>query len=1334
MEMKWALSIIIILAFLAAGCFQQPADVGCCLKKNATDGEGCVNYNVSNDQVVDMRAQTNLESDGQKCNITGNYCNVTLDNGPYLVPICTEDDILACRSPECLTMVCGDFKFKPVLPPAVTTGSGGKPKGQVPPGASKAAAVQFYKAQCRFLPIDGKLKKIMKNSKASINVFRVGVGGSFDEFEQYRYFFPISDKFCSTNLPTGNEIRVDRYMNYLNPSTRAEYDPLTGITKNCIDESGGQVPPEPYRFDDTAVPLMQAGSFSPGAAFNYARTLRDRYDYKFAHYGRLDYSGASSWGLFGSFFDTSSVYKKIDETFYKKWLSIAHADTTYGLSGVAQNTTRSPFECDSRSNECYSGVCSTTTYNRAVMLTVPDENGQTQEIITDCEAYTDEFQNQRIICPPTTNVVLTGPNTAPSKTYATVDARILHMEGFGGAGSSDNIRDGYCGIFDSNTFGKNIVDNFMDLQYSGSYGYGDPWSSVSCPTALENAYTGSYAAPAKPGPIGANVGEITNTAATQYMSFWNVTCDEDGNNCVSKWDIVPFQEASQGPPAGGALFFGYTDPQKKYGPNDDKVIGYALADDDEVDDMYIIKKCEMVEGEDYQIVPVPDNPSQWGELKEVFKGYFKEKISGLSAASSEDGCGINPALYEDAAELPIVYFFDFFWAGLPWVINVDKQGYPGTLAAQNFFLSSEIANGLRKINRFSEGYTSASEANSCALRGMIAGWLSSPSRECDDDVDTGCEDGDDYYIWSTNQRAIYDVLYSKNIVIFYEDSDKALGKCAIDQSSGLPMVRTYGWCEPCTTSTLAYQKITAADTPYVPGGLGRIEDGGTVDISNTAAQICKISDGDLRCANNLITDAGDYSVDSAGFGGIDLGAPRTIPEASVMKERLGNYMKSGIMPVLDLSDDSNWNTVNDEYDFERLIGKMGAVVAIVEHVNSTNGGSKAVEIADRSTLLRSKCYGCLTAFQVDTPLTNDSFSDSINSVFSGSFATKLSIDMVTFDYPISLHTQNLPAIAAQMRAADPTVNLTRNLSDYIINDMISYSLIALQQYGKPTMIVGLNIDSKDNSWGSSNYSALFERMLLRQSDQVKAGSIGIIYSPARFPNAPGLPQIGVVDTDLLFDMGTKTPKFCALEGALQKMTGTPPLALYTLRPSTNLSYCTPCTSLEKAAGACGASALLCDNGIPCTPPPGMSEAEITNIYRCADETVIDDIVGNQRCELCNASTQGDEYTCTFRYANGTTEIRPGNMTDLSSDVYLDIIAGISKPQKCCLAGEGDSRYTYIKKAVQSPINKPIAFSKLGDQQADCGFDVDISAIGELQQFCGIDIPLKDYDVTCTVHN
>src|SRR5271157_967410 len=155
MDSKYVL--LLLCAFALAGCLSPPADVGCCVNANATSSTpGCWVYYQNNDSLLDLMANT------FSCNATGLYCNVSFthakgdanyDANSVIVPFCPNDNFLQCRAPDCLAMICGNFKFAPATAVAVG-GTDQNPSIDAPANTNAESSQIFYKAQCRFLKMD----------------------------------------------------------------------------------------------------------------------------------------------------------------------------------------------------------------------------------------------------------------------------------------------------------------------------------------------------------------------------------------------------------------------------------------------------------------------------------------------------------------------------------------------------------------------------------------------------------------------------------------------------------------------------------------------------------------------------------------------------------------------------------------------------------------------------------------------------------------------------------------------------------------------------------------------------------------------------------------------------------------------------------------------------------------------------------------------------------------------------------------------------------------------------------------------------------------------------
>ncbi len=1337
--MKYALPLaLMIIAIIAAGCLSPPQSFGCCLRPNATipnaDGDvGCVLYNTTNDL---EQPEYFSKSECDPTGLTG--CNVTIDGNKQNLAICTDDQLVPCIEPDCQAMVCGDFAFKPRPAPGFTDLESAA--GDAPPDlTAEGGAMQFYKSQCRFLPMDVKLKQIMKASKSQINVFRMGVGGSLDGYDQYRYFFPVSDKYCglATSMIPGD--KVDRYMNYLTADLET-YNPVEDLTSNCLDDvDSPQGTDVPFGFTDYPGTMAFTAPDIGGGSYN--AILPDKSNYKMTYRATVDY--ISGWDD-GIVYDTPSVkvYKTIDTAFYKKQLSIAHAETIYDVHNTGK--TRAPFECDMAGGECYSGTCNNQVYNRGVLLKDENNDGTYEEVVTDCNQVEDPIGLPAVVCAPTKTVTANGKD-APTMTYASVPVKSfrinldkLHDSPFvkyKDAQKEDKDENGD-GISDDNDLFK-TWDNLQDIYSRGSTGV--------------KRETVSW----------------TNTGKTAGYA-WEAC---QGSDCGNEW-CSHVEEQTMGPPAGGIVFFGKTgDEFVKYDDDNDgdtsdahEIIGYAIADEGEFKNTLFYKNCGLT-SDDYIVVNLDqakrtadpsgqecktdsdcDNPGdlcgerigvdlpgdcqnkvcvytytfsldperdEWKKLMKAFRPYFVRYVkSGLLKSNfEEDGCG-------DKVES-----MDVVLAGMPWVINFEKGIWWKSAQESNpvtYNLASTSAQVARDRNIYDEQMVDIPGTTSCDLR-RSAGALDIPP------------------LAGSFTDEYYEVLYSPYVILIKNPDDGKLGKCIVDNTgTGLPKVRTFGWCEPCTTSTLAYQNITAADRVYLPAYNMDVGSG----VANDTQDICQVdyhlnwhgkfyTSDNVSCFNKYITDVSEYR-DSVG----SIGSPRTEPEATVVKERLGNYLKSGVLPVLDISDDSNWNLTNPlvsdedntvdyyQYDFERLFGNMGAVVAIVYHAGDTEASQDDLDtIVNRSTMVRQFCPRCLVAVHVDTPASNDTFQTAVHSIMSDPRALA-NVDMFTFSY----------AVSSKHSVYDGIDGLD-NKSKAIAEDIASYGAasLALKEKGRPTMVVGFTVKDNDPPWNDeASYTQLFQGIVLDQQTLVKAGVIGLVYTPAS-TTVYDTDKLGLVDRKSS-TIGLKTSKFCAFQKALQTMTTSPPIAMFNKVAAVETPInCTACSSLDAALNRCGpkatetegyVDAMLCDDGTMCTLPDGMDK----DVAKCPDNTV------TENCKPCKDIP--GYYTCTMTYGNGTQRPISEPMSVLNSDTYMDVIGGMSKPDKCCLlAGEGDlaMMYTYSKEVHQTPIASPIVFSESGDPNVDCGMGTDTGAVDEISQFCGVrQIPLRDYDINCSV--
>ncbi|MBD3209994.1 hypothetical protein GF318_01280 [Candidatus Micrarchaeota archaeon] len=1288
------LIVFVLLAFLVAGCLKPVQKLGCCLKEY-TD-QGCMLYNTTDQDrpPLNLTAKTVPNSCDNPDMGTEGYCNVTLDDDEpktyRLIPICSQDDLVSCVNPNCTTMVCGEFKFKPRFAPGMTSSDEDDMKDEgTPPDLDDEAAARFYKASCRFLPMDSDLRQIMKSSNSQINTFRVGVGESFDEYDQYRHYFPMSDRYCSASEP-GDP--VDRYMNYLDPANIETFDPINGITENCFDEDN--VLP-PFTHQDPVLETVD-GELSGFESILVLPVVPEFHNYKFSQYITID--AWSSYYDDGDFYyyedsevNMEGLHKKIDKDFYRKQLSIAHASTIYDVDETG--TTRAPYECELAGGNCWSGSCDNAFYNRGVLIEHEEgiSEDERADVITDCIQTTDYNDNKRVICAPTKEVAISEEGEPPFREYAKVEVKISHIHA-GLVKNDDRFKYKKLAKEEGEKAFKDYWYNFTNYMrpiWEGGTATsitGDPWEIINVPWEIDAYWIDKADCPHEYPGVDEEDEDADEDVFCTHLVSWEPS------------ETNPISMMGMGPHAGGAVFFGKVEgeetPQPTY--EGDTIIGYALAKEDEFEDSSLAKNCNLVEGEDYVVVDT-GYPLEWNEtgLLDVFGAYFNDAVKTYKAQGFKDGCG-NRMVPFDAA-----------LASMPWVITYQK-GYISSLNQDDYsnnltphMLVSKPSYVTRLRNTYDEVMLNYKETNSCNLR-----------RE--NDLVNG-------------MKEFYHILYVPRIILFkYSMGSNKIGSCTVDDATYLPKVRTFGWCEPCTQSTLAYQKITTDERVYMPEYL--------IDLHESPYQAEPLCEYDIEfngsyfnrydnvsCNHPYIPDLKDYTGPIGGKG-----SPRTEPEAAVLKQRMGDYLKSGAMPVIDLSDGSNWDLHNpdsefpyftlfydpaptnySQYDFEALLGTMGAMVVVVDNVYGPDDiVNKIDRVFDRASLVKGKCAGCLTAFLVKDVDSVEQFNSTVRSMIPPS--ARHAIDLVAFEYEVSDH-QDISQQGAQA----------------VVEDMASYGRASLQTTSKPTMVIGFNVRDDDPYWTDENYSTLFDTIIVNQDELVQAGILGIIYSPARSDeDGPGVvTEIGLSP----WTFGQKKEKFCSLQQSLQKMTATAPTSIFRQANAIEEIFCEPCSQFDLQMGVCkpipGNDPMVCDDGSVCTIPEGAEESGTT--WKCPQNVVSSD------CPVC--ANMSGQVICTRTHANGTIEeLPPVDLEDIDSEIWIDYIAGLSRPDKCCLYEENtETKYSFMQETYRMAINQPLVYPKAGLNDTDCGIGGSITDLGDTGSFCSINqLPLKNYMMEC----
>lgn len=1311
--------LLFFVGLFIAGCVQPVQKLGCCMKANLSeDAEyyGCVLYNMSDHEFYDLIPNTIGLCDDEESGTDG-HCNVSFGTDilgneiTHLVPICSEDELGTCFEPDCKAMVCGDFKYTPRVSPGFT--SVDDMAGQIPPD-TEGEAQKFYEAQCRFLDMDAKLTTTMRNSNSMINVFRIGLGESFVEYDHYRYYLPISDKFCSIDIPLSEGAkRVDRYMNYIGPGY-ARFDPINGITQNCLIDD--EEIPLPFRFGysdiDDATDL--------GAGFyEYDITDPDRSGYKFKEYART----IIPLGPLGFTADPERAlnFKSIDEDYYRKALSIAYIDEIYD-----EDIGRAPFECDTQSIDCYSGTCDPTFYNRGVLLKgSADEPGEWEAAVTDCTLETDVTGKRLVICAPTISASRSGADVDVD--YANVLARLWHVRvevddydvtdiNQDDANPPENVNgccgESWCGDDSAGDLGQAHVcglrwiwdDITGNTKYSSCEGR-TRWGTDARRESDCDADDGCAC-----GSDGIKHNAEVFLGATRIKAvpdnFGMTSEDPEGGSCPAgcAWNdyhdkcfCTVIIESSEFPPAAQIEFFGKfgESPHEQViweeGGEEHTVLGYALVAPGDFEDTLLVQNCNMDEDDYIRIsmdIPLDDyhdGPSEFTKLIWAFKPYFEHRLDVLRTSNWGDGAG------------DLMHDGDIIFSSIPWIIAYQsgKSNEDGFQTRMDFYHANDPTSYYLKRNYYDleVPYTYSGVSSEDLRRAR--------SR---DDLGGG---------W----RSYLNLMASHVYLFVDKDNDDRLGECMLDKSTGLPMVKTYGWCESCTVSTLAYQEVRTGEDLYIPNQNINLEGRGA---RVTCQQYSPIHGHYvISCDDSLIHDISVYQGPIADDGGMLTGGPRTIPEASYMKEKLEIFMKSGIMPVIDLSDGSNWevtvysdrlghDVTYPEFDSRKLLDNKGAMIVIVDTVEH-RGEVDPLLIGERANSVRISCPRCLTAVRL-RELNNDSFAAKIDDLFSDPRNLAM-IDIIAFDYSPNWGDE------AGTYTADDSVN--RSIE--VVDDLSDFARIALLEAGKPTIITNFQVseglsEAHGSYWNADTFDTLFSTVISSQDKLVKSGLIGIIFTSAR--SDYDVSDAGMLDVQ--DGIGYKDQKFCGFGVAATRMTSLPETSIMSpilLQESVN---CTRCTSLEISMGTCADGAAMgCDNGVACDIP--MDSGITLDNAKCPEDTIAGE------CQLC--SELEGKYVCDYHYSDGTYEQQNFSSFEVDSDIYGDVVAGLERPNKCCLQMD-EQRYSYAKKAMPNPVNRPVVFSESGNQLQDCGMVGSLSGLSDLG-FCGQDLALQNYNVNCT---
>ncbi len=128
-------------------------------------------------------------------------------------PIASERKPYPCQQPYCKSMFCGNLKFQPGPPFLPELGYSFTSQ----PMPKSLYTQNLYRATCNFYLLNhNTLQKVNRATHVWQNTFRIGFGSNLSNFEEAKYYFPLSDRFVHLLSSQYGKLNLkDRYVNYL---------------------------------------------------------------------------------------------------------------------------------------------------------------------------------------------------------------------------------------------------------------------------------------------------------------------------------------------------------------------------------------------------------------------------------------------------------------------------------------------------------------------------------------------------------------------------------------------------------------------------------------------------------------------------------------------------------------------------------------------------------------------------------------------------------------------------------------------------------------------------------------------------------------------------------------------------------------------------------------------------------------------------------------------------------------------------------------------------------------------------------------------------------------
>jgi hypothetical protein len=1285
------------------------------------------------------------------CNNIG-FCVYSNGNGNHVAfPICSERPRYPCEQPNCTSMFCGELKYAPrktFLPQTGFDAALQPIEAEFPQG--------LYHASCNFYELTHEnIRKIKKSTNIFQNSFRFGVGTNINDFEEARWYFPVSDYFTtsSTDIATLHLTVKDRFANYLR------------VKKNVFD------------------------SYDPSSFFNRSFCARDYWlfpplaipglfqNYNFSMFIEINDS------------DLNILLPRIliNPDFYKQHLMEVY------WSSISNNPSEAAeFEC-LENGDCVSNICSKDPdfgYARGVCEKIDGtlvnclcyEKGM-RGFDAQVECYPVRASNKRYIQLMATVVEgNTSLQSGFSCTYPTISLDFFTSDSFSIPADS---------LFDAGISWPNIT--YAGSMYSSAYQSAPLASDEVCLDdagfhvesvqiyRVETAGSHQYTL-----PDGTTCSVTTYATVPDHVDQWIVcgsekvvkhtstycTSYDSCSGCKGYGTYV----SSSSIPSPDSNYHGIKETKSIT----EKMCAQTLEDNQEItyyeipgttDDRTPINNwcCDNKDDDgSYGQCVIGDIPSylcdrynfNYGAASSIIaipntsSTYLYTFAIDCDAAGSNNyvcsfnsnsGQGDESSSEYQVPSPPIIFFEE------------PMDGYIGYSVADDFPYSAFAVNcGISENDYDNETITEPFFYDDVSDIKKLAclEWEYIPDEKRGGEKRLGC------------------VKYYK-----YLYKIKSLGECKPDDGQGVvpgyaipsfpKIAKLFGWCEPKGFVTMVRVNLENVVNSYSATSHSiPVED--TWSGSDGFGPVFGLDKKQGKLLNQFVYDV------------------------RLFRNRIDHYLKSNVMPVVWYPHGELFGSVSseDKYkvadDVKNAPGKMDEANKALEEVLTSNfflyvpdmepfftsaeghceakkekvykrdGDYEVIRASnypnDETSLWKKTAYDVYCSWTASFPILKRFIGNSASLVIISTGGSPnndrveqgrrqcerclfahYSDDPTTYlAYPEAWYDYDVLVWPYTISGNIPDVGDSTKYEDAFLTDLKTKAESVLKETGKPSLVIVRVSRSNSGKFNQEDAFRVFSHLLRNKNELIHAGIIGFIYGDWG----------GSSDYILVSNAGfsKKDDHFCAIEQSVDLyLVPMVKREIFVQVPAQSnfgeegRPKCVACDPMLNRSDACNTTCINMDeNGHPieCIPDPNIDEKQM-----CPFDTVVNSDAF--KCADCmSLLLQGKEIKCTRYYDNGSTETiiyayscdgnSIGKCVEMKDpSLFPDVIGSLPRGEHCCIFDENIGNYTYVSYGASSLRPDLIVFPTRGNKNAECG------PVSDRHEFCGVELPARDYSMNCS---